>query len=187
MDKPFYLEAILTGGNPTATFTFSWAHSTDGFNYTSLTNTNQSIGFLAPNVPYQKLYFRVIMTATSATGTETVVAFHTVQTLPKPSNTDLIIANPSNSNVNEANNLIIYPIPVNDNLVIYFYNTDVEMVNMAVTDITGKLVYYTNNIHSFAGSNQSNISTSALPDGIYFLQMLGTSKFKASKSFVVHH
>ncbi len=189
VDKPFFLETTLTGGDPTITpsITYSWAHSTDGFNYTSLPNTTQSIGFLAPNIAYKNLYFRVIITITTLVGTETLMAFHTVQTIPAPSNTDFIKANPSTSVVNEDNTLSISPIPANDDLAVHFYNTDIEMINMVVTDITGKVMSYQNNIPSFVGKNQRTISVASLPDGIYFIQLLGTNNFKASKSFVVHH
>ena len=78
----------------------------------------------------------------------------------------------------------VYPVPVKLKAFVEFQLTNGAVVSISVLDITGKEVLRANEKYFNAGKNKCAIETSALPAGIYLVE-LSSSAFRLTKKIVV--
>jgi aminopeptidase N len=74
-----------------------------------------------------------------------------------------------NDDVNEVNNIQIFPIPFNDNFYIYLRNFSAAKASLKVYDVKGRLMLDKN--LSLNGSLFSEINTQSFARGIYFIKI----------------
>jgi len=73
---------------------------------------------------------------------------------------------------NVKNNVIVYPNPANDFVnVSYKLTSATQPVEVSVTDITGKVVYFTKVVNSSVGTNVFGFDTEAFTNGIYVVKV----------------
>ena len=73
---------------------------------------------------------------------------------------------------NVKNNVIVYPNPANDFVnVSYKLTSATQPVEVSVTDITGKVVYFTKVVNSSIGTNVFGFDTEAFTNGIYVVKV----------------
>ena len=73
---------------------------------------------------------------------------------------------------NVKNNVIVYPNPANDFVNIAYKSTTAgQPVEVSVTDITGKVVYFTKVVNSSIGTNVFGFDTEAFTNGIYVVKV----------------
>ncbi|MEN0006970.1 MAG: T9SS type A sorting domain-containing protein [Bacteroidota bacterium] len=79
----------------------------------------------------------------------------------------------------------VYPNPTSDELTVGFSLAQMDEVTLEILDISGKPIktLFTNTRH-LAGPNKTTISTGALPNGVYILQ-LKTPRFQESQQFTI--
>lgn len=82
-------------------------------------------------------------------------------------------------------NVSVYPVPANDRLTINFNEALPNGTQVDIYNLTGKLVYSSNEALKNNG-NQLSISTAAFDSGIYFLHMKGDNK-EAKLKFTITH
>jgi len=81
-------------------------------------------------------------------------------------------SNSLNEIENVKNNVIVYPNPANDFVnVAYKSTTDGQPVEISVTDMTGKVVYFTKVVNSSVGTNVFGFDTEAFTNGIYVVNV----------------
>jgi hypothetical protein len=85
-----------------------------------------------------------------------------------------------------VNGVVLAPNPSNDRSTLQFYSSNVNAVNVFVTDLTGKIVMSMNAVNTVAGQNQVELSTSDLHNGIYFVT-ISTDNGKETVKLVVNH
>jgi hypothetical protein len=78
----------------------------------------------------------------------------------------------------------VFPIPVVNNLNIYFYLQESATVNLVLYDINGKQRSIWNNIKFPVGYQHEMINVTGMPAGIYFLRLTAGNK-KAIKKIIV--
>jgi len=83
------------------------------------------------------------------------------------------------------NNMEVYPNPTSDMLNVVFDMNQASSLHITVTDITGKVVYTTDNKLT-PGQNNLQIGTSSFSNGIYLLNAQ-TENGNATLKFVVSH
>jgi hypothetical protein len=74
----------------------------------------------------------------------------------------------------ENRGLDIYPNPFSNKTIIQFENPAGVKYQMYITDLTGKVVYFEDNIFS----NHIEFSREGLPDGYYFVELRGTGVYR---------
>lgn len=80
-----------------------------------------------------------------------------------------------------SNNLLLYPNPANNNLTIELVNITDENTTINIFDGVGQIVYqFPSNIKA----GKLSIDISALPKGIYLVQLIGNNNKSMSNSFI---
>lgn len=74
----------------------------------------------------------------------------------------------------ENQGLDIYPNPFSDKTMIKFENPAGEKYRMYITDLTGKVIYFEDNIFT----NRIEFSREELPDGYYFVELRGPRLYR---------
>ena len=74
--------------------------------------------------------------------------------------------------INTKNNVIVYPNPANTFVnVSYKLTSTAQPVEVSVTDITGKVVYFSKVVNSSVGTNVFGFDTETFNDGIYVVKV----------------
>jgi len=79
-----------------------------------------------------------------------------------------------NNHLIENAGIDIYPNPFSNKTMIQFENPAGERYQMFITDLTGKVVYFEDNIFS----NRIEFSREGLPDGYYFVELRGARLYR---------
>lgn len=99
--------------------------------------------------------------------------------IPNPSSSGLINLASKTVSVN------VYPNPVNDNLTIDLTNLSEAVLEIAVYDITGKLVKQ-NSVSTKTDENKLYLSTADLDNGLYTIKIAGRTTVAYAKVMVLH-
>jgi hypothetical protein len=158
-----------------ATPVYLHADNTENYNIGDSVSQNFTVG-LENNVQWQTLYNNVLLQGNNAIlqhiGYETLTA-----TLDNYSKSVSIIIKPISLGINDVlsdNNLVIYPNPVTDKLIIE--NGELKINNVEIFDIAGKKL-------STIDYQLPTINVSVLPAGIYFVKIT-TDKGVLTNKFI---
>lgn len=102
-------------------------------------------------------------------------SYYTVSKKFKINNGTASIETPDSESFN------VYPNPTSDIIFISLPSTTNENLDIAIYDITGRLVYSENTSQLNNTTNQHQISMSALPTGLYFVQLKSEKLHKTIK------
>jgi len=85
----------------------------------------------------------------------------------------IILSNPEINDFESNNSLDVFPNPFYDNLFVFFYSSGTYKVQFEIFDISGKKVYFDENIIRKPGYNLYTINMAKyLPQGVYVLKMI---------------
>ena len=102
---------------------------------------------------------------------------------------DTLVALPLALNINKANQLLqagLYPNPSNEKAFVNYNLVQAENVNVAVTDISGKVVDQFNLGRQIAGSQMFEINTNGFANGLYNVKITAGTNTANIKLSVVH-
>lgn len=77
--------------------------------------------------------------------------------------------------------LSVYPNPANDEVNISFTLSNEALVNVTVTDLTGKIVYTSNGENNVAGAHSMKINTSTFSNGVYMVNFKANGEVSTQK------
>lgn len=102
---------------------------------------------------------------------------------------DTLVALPLALNINKVNEALqagLFPNPSNDKAFVSYNLLQTENVNVAITDLSGKVVDQFNLGRQVAGNQMIEINTAALSNGLYNIKMTAGSNTANLKLSVVH-
>ncbi len=82
-------------------------------------------------------------------------------------------------------NLLIYPVPANENLNISFQSEIADTYNLSVRDVSGKVMYNSTELNPIVGEFTKNLNVSNFPSGMYILTITDSKAGVISKTFTV--
>ena len=84
---------------------------------------------------------------------------------------------------NSVHDLKIFPNPANDVINIKFSNVKDQKVALELISVTGQQLRY-REFFAEAGSSSENINVTTLPEGIYFLRIIGEEEVLIRKLLI---
>jgi Secretion system C-terminal sorting domain/Metallo-peptidase family M12 len=172
----YYYDAVTSCG--TGPYTWSWAVSTDGFNYYSYGNASDltTIDYYPGSTPWTWLK----VTVTDSQGL-TTTEYKQIYYFNDP----YLLQTPKVDNNNQFSNIKVYPNPVKNTITVDFEITSADQpINFKLTDVQGREMLNQTFAPISKGRGQKQLDISNIPTGVYLLKLQNQENIQFSKIII---